>query len=275
MKPLIKYPGGKRKETPQIIKYFPKYEGRYIEPFLGGGALYFYLEPMNAIVNDINYNLMNFYNAVKSNYYQLKEEIQVIERIYRENQLDENGNDLNEKLYYKLRGMYNGIIKAEYSQSALYYFINKTAFGGMIRYNKKGEFNVPFGRYKSINSDLLTEQHHHLLANTQIYNKDYRDILNLTHNGDFVFFDPPYDCTFSDYGNNEYKDGFNESNHRQLANDFCNLGCRAMMVIGSTPLTRELYGKKTIAEYNKIYSANIKNHFRSEAKHLIVTNYSV
>lgn len=273
MKPILKYPGGKLREIPHLIKYIPKYKGRYIEPFFGGGAMYFHIEPQHAIINDINTKLMDFYGTVQKDYYLLKEEIQAIERLYKINYLNDKDGKANKTLYYHLRDMYNGICEAEYSQSALYYFINKTAFTGMIRYNKKGLFNVPFGRYKSFNADLLTEQHHHLLASTQIHNEDYHVIFNLTHNDDFVFLDPPYDCIFSNYGNIEYKNGFGEADHRQLANNFKNLGCKAMMVIGSTPLTRELYGKNIVSEYDKQYSINIKNHFRSEAKHLIVTNY--
>ena len=71
MKPIIKYRGGKSKEIPQILPYIPQFTGRYIEPFFGGGALFFYLEPSNAIINDINENLINFYNDVRNNYYKI------------------------------------------------------------------------------------------------------------------------------------------------------------------------------------------------------------
>lgn len=144
----------------------------------------------------------------------------------------------------------------------------------MIRYNSKGEYNVPYGRYKNFNTSLITDRHHQLLSNnTVIYNTDYKEIFALTERNDFVFLDPPYDCVFSDYGNEEYKDGFNEENHRQLALDFQNLNCKAMMVIGATPLTRELYRDNIVAEYDKNYSVNIRNRFQAEAVHLIVTNY--
>ena len=285
MKPIIKYRGGKSKEIPQLIQYIPNYTGRYIEPFFGGGALYFHLEPNNAIINDINARLMNFYIAVQQNFPQLKEELGRLEQAYTANRATydalkkihptERIEDANEGLYYHLRNMYNGLMEAEYSQAALYYFINKTAYSGMIRFNAKGEYNVPYGRYKNFNTCLITEQHHRLLAQAQIHNTDYRVIFNLTHNDDFVFLDPPYDCIFSDYGNDEYKDGFNEASHRQLAQDFLNLGCRTMMVIGSTPLTRELYRENIVWEYDKNYAVNIRNRFQAGARHIIVTNYAV
>ncbi|MDI9537310.1 MAG: DNA adenine methylase, partial [Bacteroidota bacterium] len=82
MKPLIKYRGGKSKEIPYLIKHIPKYEGRYIEPFFGGGALFFYLEPPRAIINDINSKLISFYLGVKNDFETLKEELIEIEKVY-------------------------------------------------------------------------------------------------------------------------------------------------------------------------------------------------
>ena len=186
---------------------------------------------------------------------------------------NERVEDKNEALYYNLRDMYNGIAIQQYNDAALYFFINKTAYSGMIRFNAKGEYNVPYGRYKNFNTALITEQHHQLLAKTEIHNTDYRYIFNLSKPEDFIFLDPPYDCIFSDYGNDEYRDGFSEEDHRKLANDFHNLHCRAMMVIGATPLTRELYGRNIVAEYGKNYSVNIRNRFQAEAIHIIITNY--
>lgn len=283
MKPIIKYRGGKSKEIPQLIPHVPQFSGRYIEPFFGGGAMFFHLEPNRAIINDINARLMNFYRTVQQDYQSLSKELSKLEVLYNENRAafdelkkqhpDVRVDDANESLYYRLRDMYNGIIPSEYSDATLYYYINKTAYSGMIRYNAKGEYNVPYGRYKNFNTKIITEAHHNLLCRTEIYNGDYLKIFNLAQSDDFIFLDPPYDCIFSDYGNVEYRDGFNEKSHRQLARDFKNLGCRALMVIGGTQLTRELYGNKIIAEYGKSYSVNIRNRFQAEAIHLIVTNY--
>ncbi|SHL74516.1 DNA adenine methylase [Xylanibacter ruminicola] len=285
MKPIIKYRGGKSKEIPQFIQYIPNYAGRYIEPFFGGGAVYFHLEPHNAIINDINARLMNFYTAVQQNYPQLRDELRRLEEIYTANRAafdelkaqhpTERVEDANEPLYYNLRNMYNGLIDAEYSDAALYYFINKTAYSGMIRFNARGEYNVPYGRYKNFNTGIITEQHSNLLQRAQIHNGDYHAIFDMAQPDDFMFLDPPYDCVFSDYGNEEYRDGFNEANHRMLAQDFYNLGCHAMMVIGATPLTRELYGGNIVAEYGKQYSVNIRNRFQAAAQHIVVTNYGI
>ena len=183
MKPLIKYRGGKTKELPHIISQIPKFKGRYIEPFFGGGALYFYLERKNAIINDINTKLIEFYRGVQQNYLNLRTELSEVEKIYNSNrqQFDnlkaltpnKRVEDKNEELYYSLRDMFNGLKEKKYSDALLYYFINKTAYSGMIRYNAKGEFNVPFGRYKNINTLLVTQAHSNLLSTAEIFNLDY------------------------------------------------------------------------------------------------------
>lgn len=283
MKPMIKYRGGKSKEIPHIMWHIPRFSGRYVEPFIGGGALYFYLEPREAIINDINQQLINFYKGVRNDFPTLREELDVIEAIYeinrrkyealKEKTPHERVEDKNEALYYLLRDMFNNKIRKEYSDALLYYFINKTAYSGMIRYNADGDFNVPYGRYKHLNTQPVSFSHNQLLGRTEIHNVDYSKIFDMCNSDDFVFLDPPYDCTFSDYGNAEYKDGFNEDSHRRLAEDFRNLSCKSLMVIGKTPLTEELYGSFIIDEYEKNYAVNIRNRFKSGARHIIVANY--
>ena len=181
----------------------------------------------------------------------------------------------NEELYYLIRDMYNGKIPAQYLDGVLYFFINKTAYSGMIRYNSSGEYNVPFGRYPNFNTQLVTPAHSKLLKKAKIYRKDYAEIFEMAKNNDFMFLDPPYDCVFNDYGNIDMMNGFDEVQHRRLAQDFRNLSCKAMMIIGKTPLTVELYRNFIKDEYEKSYAVNIRNRFKSEAKHIIVTNYKV
>ncbi|MDR2755678.1 MAG: Dam family site-specific DNA-(adenine-N6)-methyltransferase [Planctomycetaceae bacterium] len=283
MKPLIKYRGGKSNEILHLIPYIPDYRGRYIEPFFGGGALYFHLEPQQAIINDINSKLMSFYTGVQSNYHELRKELDEVEKIYDTNRKlfldlkqknqDKRVEDKNEQFYYALRDMFNNITEKKYSDALLYFFINKTAYSGMIRYNAKGEFNVPFGHYKHFNTTLITKQHHQLLQNTEIYNNDYMVIFDKVLPDDFMFLDPPYDCVFSDYGNEEYKNGFNEESHIVLAERFRKLRCNVLLVIGKTPLTEKLYGDLVIDEYSKKYAVNIRNRFKSAATHILAANY--
>jgi len=283
MKPLIKYRGGKSKEIPHLFKHIPKFNGKYIEPFFGGGAMFFYLEPKRAIINDINSKLMAFYLGVKSNFESLKKELAEIEKQYILNRRkfeelksktpDLRVDDENEALYYQLRDMFNDLTDKTYSDALLYFYINKTAYSGMIRYNAKGEFNVPYGRYENLNTSLVTKAHSNLLSNTEIYNFDYTKIFEMAAEDDFMFLDPPYDCVFSDYGNVEYKEGFNEKNHIELANSFKQLKCKALMVIGRTPLTEKLYGEMIVDEYGKSYAVNIRNRFKSTATHILISNY--
>jgi DNA adenine methylase len=169
--------------------------------------------------------------------------------------------------------MYNRVIPAEYLDAVVYFFINKTAYSGMIRYNANGEYNVPFGRYKNFNTALLTEEHAKLLKKAKILNCDYSVVFEKATENDFMYLDPPYDCIFNDYGNLEFANGFDESQHRRLAKLYRKLKCRALMVIGKTPLTEELYGDYIKDEYFKSYAVNIRNRFKSEASHIIVTNY--
>jgi DNA adenine methylase len=283
MKPLVKYRGGKSKEIPHLIKHIPQFSGRYIEPFFGGGALFFHLEPKKAIINDINSKLISFDLGVKDDFEILKTELSEIEKFYMINRRkfeelksktpDERVEDENEPLYYQIRNMFNDLTEKKYSEALLYFFINKTAYSGMIRYNSKGEFNVPYGRYANLNTSLVTKAHNNLLTNTEIYNLDYSEIFRMADKDDFMFLDPPYDCVFSDYGNIEHKDGFNERNHIELANQYKQLKCKALMVIGRTPLTEKLYGEMIVDEYGKSYAVNIRNRFKSEASHILISNY--
>lgn len=283
MNPMIKYRGGKSKEISHFISNMPEHYNRYIEPFFGGGALYFYLEPQNAIINDVNTKLYSFYKQMKEEYHIAREQLDELQIIYERNQKEydelkkqhpeDRVENKNEALYYKMRDMFNHKIKCEYIDAAVYFFINKTAYSGMIRYNAKGEYNVPFGRYKNLNTKLITDKHYELLKRTEIYNYDYSEIFNMAGNNDFIFLDPPYDCVFSDYGNETYREGFGEDEHRRLANDFANLSCKSLLVIGKTALTEELYGKYIVEEYDKSYAVNIRNRFKADAKHIIVTNY--
>ena len=283
MKPLIKYRGGKSKEISSFIKYIPEQFDTYFEPFFGGGAVFFYLEPRKAIINDVNAKLMGFYLDVKEKYDIVRQQLDELQAIYENNQIEykrakmlrpnERVENKNEALYYTLRDMFNHKIEPKYLDSVVYFFINKTAYSGMIRYNAQGEYNVPFGRYQNFNTQLVTSKHHELLQRASLLTGDYSVTFSMATKNDFMFLDPPYDCIFNDYGNVETANGFNEAEHIRLATDFRKLKCKAMMVIGKTPLTVELYGDLIIDEYFKSYAVNTRNRFKSESKHIVVTNY--
>jgi len=279
MNPVLKYRGGKSREIQRFLQYIPKDFDRYLEPFFGGGAVFFYIKPKNAIVNDINERLMTFYHQLKYNYAQLRRQLDGLQSEYELNQSayhalkaknpDVHWSNANEGLYYRIRDLFNHP-DGTYLDGALYYFINKTAYSGMIRYNSSGEYNVPFGRYPNFNTRMVTLQHSELLQGAELFSLDFRQIFGMAKENDFIFLDPPYDCVFNDYGNIGMANGFGEAEHRRLAEDFKNLSCRALMVIGKTPLTEKLYEKYILDEYHKNYAVNIRNRFKSNKMHIIV-----
>ena len=285
MRPLIKYRGGKSREIPAFERSIPRQFDRYIEPFLGGGAVFFHMEPERAVLNDINGRLIGFYREVRDDYDRLIAELGSLQQLYEEARADlqkekarhpgEYVEDRNEALYYQLRDMYNGIQESPYLQGTLYYFINKTAYSGMIRYNRQGGYNVPFGRYAHFNAKIITPAHSALLKKAELYNEDYARCFARAGERDFMFLYPPYDCTFNDYGNIHMENGFDQQQHRRLAQDFRNLSCKALMVVGKTPLTESLYQGLIRYSYPKRYAVNIRNRFHAAAEHIVVTNYPV
>lgn len=285
MNPMLKYRGGKGKEIAAFKKYLPcsaQEYGRYIEPFLGGGAVFFHIQPEKAIINDINPGLMTFYQQVRDLYPEMREQLGALQEVYERNQAEylrlkaQNPNvrvpNKNEDLYYALRQQFNAPT-GEYLPGVLYFFINKTAYSGMIRYNKSGEFNVPYGRYPNFNTAMVSEEHSKLLQAATLYNTDFADIFAMANENDFMFLDPPYDCIFNDYGNTDAAGDWGEEEHERLAAEYKRLPCRTLMIIGKTSLTERLYKPYIVEEYHKNYSCNIRNRFKSSQMHLIVKNW--
>src|SRR5690554_284265 len=167
MKPVLKYRGGKSKEIQYFIKYIPESFDTFIEPFVGGGAVFFHLEHKKNIINDINPQLITFYRQLKNDYPRLRKELDYLQEIYEKNQAEFEeqkpviGGDYienrNEELYYEMRDLFN-YPNGRWLVGTVYFFINKTAYSGMIRYNQQGEYNVPFGRYKNFNTKLITDE---------------------------------------------------------------------------------------------------------------------
>ena len=276
MKPILKYPGGKCREIPLFEKYIPQNYDRYIEPFFGGGGVYFYLEPKDAILNDLDNRLMEFYRQVRDDYTELAEQLAALKRTYDENQENlkstsdnHNVSSENESLYYRMRDLYNHP-DGSYLTGTLCYFLNRTGFNGLMRSNQKGQFNVPFGKQKRFSTGFLTEEHSKLLRHAELYSYDYRYIFDMARADDFMFLDPPYDKTFKSYGGSGISE-FGEEKHRQLAEDFKNLPCRSLMIIGKTPLTESLYTGYITDEYDNSYI--IRADKNKNAVHLIVKNF--
>ena len=140
LKPIVKWSGGKGDEISRFDKYIPDTYDTYIEPFIGGGALFFHLSPKKAIIADVHKELVDLYKSIKNN----KGNI-----IYKF--MEDHPND--EETYYKVRDEMAHTTMLENAKR--FYYLRKTCYRGMLRYNKKGKFNIPFGRYKTCNFELL------------------------------------------------------------------------------------------------------------------------
>lgn len=197
MKPFVKWAGGKRQILDRIMRYIDcsteDDDYRYVEPFLGGGAVFFHLKPQKAIINDLNSDLINAYEVIKSNHYrELIELLNEHERAYKEDA---------EEHYYAVRnwdrepGWPNNHSAIE--RAARMIFLNRTCYNGLYRVNSKGEFNTPLGRYlnPTICDEINIEEVHNFLNNNDIdiRNKSYDDILIECGAKDLIYIDPPYD----------------------------------------------------------------------------------
>ena len=257
--PLIKWSGGKSDEIKMFEKYFPNSYNLYIEPFIGGGSVYFYLNPDNAVINDIHTELIDLYQSIGEG---------DSDKIYEF--MENNPND--EETYYKIRD--EMIINDKLDSAKRFYYQRKTCFRGMLRYNKNGKFNIPFGRYKTINyTDLKNKDYELLLSKTQILNKDFNYIFeNYNDENNFMFLDPPYDSEFTDYGYCQ----FGKKEQEELARLFKDTKIKCLMIIGKTKFIEDLYKDYIIDEYDKKYKFKLyDNRIGDEIniKHLIIKNF--
>ena len=286
MKPIIKYCGGKSREIKYFAKYFPDDfgtdSGTYYEPFLGGGAVFFRFMPKNAFLSDSNRQLMDFYKNFSKHYTRVRRELEALEAEFRLNQREyelektinpeEHVVNRNENRYYLFRSAMNGHRYCDYNSATIYYYINRLAYAGLTRFNSRGEFNAPFGHYKKFSIENADLAHAQLLQQAELKCCKYKYAFERACGADsarnFMFLDPPYNGVFSNYGT-----PFGEKEHRELAQDFRNLSCKALMVIGKTPLTEELYRGLIKDEYGVKYAIDIKNRMPRNNGHLIITNY--
>jgi len=257
--PLIKWSGGKSDEIKMFDKYFPDSYNLYIEPFVGGGSVYFYLNPDNAVINDIHTELIDLYQSIGEG---------ESDKIY--DFMENNPND--EETYYKIRD--EMIINDKLDSAKRFYYQRKTCFRGMLRYNKNGKFNIPFGIYKTINyTDLKNKDYELLLNKTEILNKDFNYIFeNYNDENNFMFLDPPYDSEFTDYGYCQ----FGKKEQEELARLFKDTKIKCLMIIGKTKFIEDLYKDYIIDEYDKKYKFKLyDNRIGDEIniKHLIIKNY--
>ncbi len=263
-KPILKWAGGKTQLLEHLLPKIPKEYNKYIEPFFGGGALFFALEPNNSIIADSNPELINLYRVIAKDVNSLISELKNLK---------------NEKdFFYDMRRKEFSEL-SEIEAAARTIFLNKTAFNGLYRVNKKGQFNVPFGYYK--NPKILDEDQllaaSKLLKKTKILLGDFKDVLcENAKKGDFIFLDPPYlpVSKFSDF-KRYTKEQFHEKDQISLANLVNKLskkGCHILLTNSNHPLIHELYKDFNIDIYKTKRNINSKSTNR-KGEDIIVSNF--
>lgn len=249
-RPILKWAGGKAQLIDQICKRLPTNYNKYIEPFIGGGALYFHLNPNKAIISDSNPELINLYKVVASNVKELIES------------LNKHVNDKD--YYYEVRSQdWTKLSSIEAASRMI--FLNKTCFNGLYRVNAKGQFNVPFGKYKNPNicDEINLLNASSVLSRATIECSDYKNVLEkYAKEGDLIFLDPPY-LPISQYSDfKRYtKEQFYEEDQYELAELFhklCEKGCYVVLTNSNHPLIHELYAKypKEVCKTKRYINSN-------------------
>lgn len=178
IKPFLKWAGGKRWFVQNHAELLPKKYNRYIEPFLGSGAVFFYLKPKNALLGDINKELIETYSALKKNWRLVLRYLKLHHKLH------------NKNYYYQIR---SNIPNSIFTRAARFIYLNRTCWNGLYRVNKRGLFNVPIGDKSSvIFPDESFEDIANILNNAELYSRDFEFLINTAKEGDLLFIDPPY-----------------------------------------------------------------------------------
>jgi DNA adenine methylase len=267
-RPFLKWAGGKRQLLKQYAPYLLKREAvqRYFEPFAGSAAVYFHLQPANACLADVNEKLVEIYRVVQNNVEGL---IEILGRFRNE-----------EAEYYQVRSQ-NPAELSGVERAARLIYLNKTCYNGLYRENKKGAFNVPFGRYKNptICDPARLRTSSAALQGVKLQVDDFAEVVSPAGPGDFVYFDPPYAPlnTTSNFTSYNYR-GFDADDQQRLSTTFDLLaseGCHVMLSNSRTPLILELYEGKgyRIVEIQARRFINSKADGRGPVTELLILNY--
>ncbi|HFK1424867.1 MULTISPECIES: Dam family site-specific DNA-(adenine-N6)-methyltransferase [Bacillus cereus group] len=247
-RPVLKWAGGKTQMLDILLENAPKKFNKYIEPFFGGGALFYSLQPQHAIISDLNEELVNLYNVVSDKPNELISKLK---------------NMPNDKDFFlKTRAQEtNTLSNVEVAARTIY--LNKTCFNGLYRVNKQGKFNTPFANYK--NPNICDEKNLNaaskLLKKAHIVHGDYKEILRkYAEPGDFIFLDPPY-LPISEYSDfKRYtKEQFYEEDQIELANEvkrLHQLGCYVLLTNSNHPLVHDLYSDFEISVHQTKRNVN-------------------
>ncbi len=275
-KPFLKWAGGKGQLLEQFRPLFPEWAlgappsrgvPRYFEPFVGSGAVFFALRPGRAVLTDVNRELVDCYRAIQLH---LEDVIAALRR-----------HRYEEAHYYRVRDLDPAALALP-ERAARTIFLNKTGYNGLFRVNKKGRFNVPFGRYTNpgfANPDSLGNLRAcaRALRGVTLEVRDFGEVKRHARAGDFVYFDPPYVPASSTADFTSYAaGGFGWEEQRRLAELFGELtkrGVQAMLSNSDTPAVRELYGAYRVDTVLASRSINSRADRRGKVGEVVVRNY--
>ncbi len=270
---FVKWAGGKGQLLKQLSPLFPKKFNRYLEPFVGSGAVFFYIvqkyQPEEIILSDVNQELIDTYEIIRDDVDRLIVEL----KQHKEYHMVEG-----KKYYLTIRSTDpNKLPKLE--RAARFIYLNKTCFNGLYRVNLKGVFNVPMGSYK--NPEIVQEKRlkkaSELLQNVSLKVMSFEKITSLAKKNDFIYFDPPYyplknKKSFTTYA----KDSFMEKEQELLAKVFTKLdkkGCKVMLSNSDSDFIKKLYNDYSIHLVKATRMINCDGAKRGKINEVVVTNY--
>jgi DNA adenine methylase len=266
--PFVKWVGGKTKLLPELTSRAPRLFGRYFEPFVGGGALFFRLGPPAACLTDMNAELVGTYRAIR-------DEVELVIR-----HAGKLAAQHEETFYYATRARWNEA-RAELSpaqRAATFLYLNKTCYNGLWRVNRRGDFNVPAGRYANptVCDPESLRAASWALQKAELSCAPFERVLDEADAGDFVYFDPPYDPVSGTSDFTSYTvDAFSADDQARLARVFRQLadrGCAVMLSNSDTPYVRKLYAGFKIDRVKCARAINSKADRRGDVNEVIVSN---
>jgi len=269
--PFLKWVGGKRQLMPVITEHFPKKIINYCEPFVGGGAVLFHLQPSKGFINDSNSELINVYKVIKNNLIELIED------------LKKHRND--QEYFYSIRAIDRNSesfkMLTDVQRASRIIYLNKTCFNGLYRVNSSGEFNSPFGRYTNpniVNEPTLKAVSSYLNSNDiELFNFDYNEILKKLDKNTFVYLDPPYHPISETSNFTGYVQGgwniYDQIELRKACDNMNERNIKFLLSNSACDFIKEQYKEYniTIVKANRFINSDAEK--RGEVDEVLVRNY--
>ena len=276
--PFVKWAGGKRQIINQLVKRLPQKYKIYHEPFVGGGALLFALQPKKAFISDLNQDLINTYNVIKNKYKRLKEYLLLMEYGHSESfflkirDIDRN-NPLNERML--------SMKDSKLLRASRFIYLNKAGYNGLYRVNSQGQFNVPSGKKDNVKTHEYPniKKVSEYLKNNDVVIKtqSFEWVVKNVEKGDFVYFDPPYNFDEGSKGFNAYqKEGFGLKGQIKLAKvcqELNEKGVKFMASNHNTKLINKLYKDFKIEVFKAKRMIGGKGASRADVEEVLIRNY--